>query len=802
MKATLHPIFLFSFLSHIAVGSELAWDNEAADGLWVSPENWRPNAVPAPEDDLTISGGDYIIVPASANANQLTITGDPTLQGGQLNLSGNIDVRGNLSIIDNSTSALNLILGQTGGRSGSVFVDKSSSLMIDGIIDIGRNGKFNQLIVDGSVVAKTIIGGGVVPTLFFPQGSITVNAGGRLLATDYMAIGVENKNHAHITGFLSSGRIDIGISPTSNESSLSLFYGWDETGGKPVGSVAVVNGPVNLGVSGSRNMLYVGWTSEFRTTGALADVTLGKEYGADENYLRLDGSEMSVGGQMIVGRKGSGNSVTVGDGSGDISNSKLTSKGGIIGADFGADGNEVFVMGGHEFQLPNKWTLNDTLEVGKLGSHNLLNVNGNALLEITGGGDLIVGSSATSGGNRVTVVAGNWGDPMWELDKYRARIHIRDGGEVYLSKADSPQDFNYLEVSERGRVDASKFNLGPRSQLIFGMEEWKAATAGFISPSASIVGFGNGDLVTTGSSPSVVKFIQSDQLFELPNIIEGSASVHIESGGTTVLSGINTYSGTTLIKTGTLRLSGQFNNIPSSSIIRTVEGSIFDVSSIGDGFLLGSGQILEGTGTVTGRVEAPQGTTLRGGADFLGPGVLALSDTLILNGGSNLNVQLLADNLEPSNQASAGSLWSLVRVDGTISLSGLDLVPLAINLESGGSVTISNSVWSIMESAGGITINGSLLTTFTDYTSLFNVNSKANNGMAGWSLGAVDFKIISLGDSNRLYLQATPVPEAGAGISVLLAFSFLLGSVTKRVRGANRWSTKGVSFPVKGTVHE
>jgi hypothetical protein len=124
----------------------------------------------------------------------------------------------------------------------------------------------------------------------------------------------------------------------------------------------------------------------------------------------------------------------------------------------------------------------------------------------------------------------------------------------------------------------------------------------------------------------------------------------------------------------------------------------------------------------------------------------------------------------------------MVQVDGSLSLMGLDVVPVGINLEDGAVIANGTSTWAILGATGGIDFNGTAVTPYTDYTSYFDVKTFASNGMGGWSGVLEDIKIVSLGDGNTLYLQGTAVPEPGQTMAVLVVGGFLGGRVLRRRR--------------------
>lgn len=103
---------------------------------------------------------------------------------------------------------------------------------------------------------------------------------------------------------------------------------------------------------------------------------------------------------------------------------------------------------------------------------------------------------------------------------------------------------------------------------------------------------------------------------EIPVAISGGAGVGIQKNdlGTLVLSGANSYDGTTLVSAGTLKITNAAS-IDASTRLDPRTGATLDLSSIAP-YAIGSGRTLTGTGTVTGAVSV-SGT--------LSPGLIAES---------------------------------------------------------------------------------------------------------------------------------------------------------------------------------
>lgn len=746
-------------------GADVIWDGRD-DGLWVTPSNWDGNAVPTSADNVFLPSpapvNNTIALPSGAVGNEMTVDGSYTLSGGDLTLSQRLWIAptadGTVSLAGSSTlTAPSVTVGVDDASAlGVLAVGSGSTLAVSGNFGLGYGGIQHVLSVDGTATVGSLTVGG--STAGLKDNAFTIAASGSLTSTGTLMLGyADSNNSGTVVGTLNTGATQIGNLVGSGTNSLTISSGGTFT----------ATDTIIVGLAGSGNQL-ANHNGTISMTTAGKDFVLGHNAGANFNVGAVDsGGSLSVNGGFYVGKGGGGNAFYVGNPANPASTGTLTSTVGRIGHEADSNGNAVFVT-----NPGSEWTVNGALRVGGSGSNNSLDIESGGVVTVPDNRNVWVGYAGTSGGNEILVSG------------VGSLLDIQGTGELTLSNTATAGDLNVVAVADGGHINTAKVNLGPSSALVFGGFS-TLGTSGTISASAPIIGAGSGDLFTPGSTPSIVAFLQTDATFTLPNTIEGSASVLVQSAGaTTVLTGANTYTGSTLVQGGTLQLSAASNNIASSSSILTVPGATFDVSTVTGGFSLGTGQVLEGRGSVIGDVDAPAGTTIRGGADlFGGPGLLTFTDNLTMQGGSNLNVSILTDNPVPADQTNAGTLWSMVQVGGTLSLTGLDLVPLAINLESPTAIPDGTNTWAILGAAGGIDFNGTTVTPYTDYTSYFDVRTFASNGMAGWIGSLEDIKVISLGDSNTLYLQATTsVPEPGQTMAVLVVGGFLGGRVLRRRR--------------------
>ncbi len=121
----------------------------------------------------------------------------------------------------------------------------------------------------------------------------------------------------------------------------------------------------------------------------------------------------------------------------------------------------------------------------------------------------------------------------------------------------------------------------------------------------------------------------------IPGIISNGGVTKVGIGNLT-LSGTNTYSGTTTVTAGTLALGPTGSIANSSSLV--LNGGNFNVSAVGGGYALASGQTLSGNGgSVTGDLTV-NGTLAIGSS----PGTITFNNTLTLGVGSASNFEFTA----------------------------------------------------------------------------------------------------------------------------------------------------------------
>jgi len=106
------------------------------------------------------------------------------------------------------------------------------------------------------------------------------------------------------------------------------------------------------------------------------------------------------------------------------------------------------------------------------------------------------------------------------------------------------------------------------------------------------------------------------------------------------LSGVNTYTGPTIVNNGVIALTGS-GSINNSVSIEVTAPDVFDVNAVTGGYVLGAAQTLRGIGTVSGAVTA-NGRVAPGNVP--GIGTLTFDNNLTLNASAKLEMDINRTN--------------------------------------------------------------------------------------------------------------------------------------------------------------
>jgi autotransporter-associated beta strand protein len=153
----------------------------------------------------------------------------------------------------------------------------------------------------------------------------------------------------------------------------------------------------------------------------------------------------------------------------------------------------------------------------------------------------------------------------------------------------------------------------------------------------------------------------------------GTLGLTKTGSGVFTLTGVNTYTGNTVVGTGTLALSGATVMLASPSIAVSA-GALFDVSAVTGGFTLGAAQTVSGFGSVKGTLT--NNGTISPGASI---GTLTFSNAPVLNGTVLMEL----------NRTNAQTADKLVLTVGTLTYGGALIVTnLGDALQAGDTFTL------------------------------------------------------------------------------------------------------------------
>ena len=205
--------------------------------------------------------------------------------------------------------------------------------------------------------------------------------------------------------------------------------------------------------------------------------------------------------------------------------------------------------------------------------------------------------------------------------------------------------------SGKGNLSATGIlDLNGNSEAINGL-----SGAGIVDGSSGTPTLTVGDNNATSSFSGVIKNSS------------GSLALSKVGTGKLTLSGVHSYTGPTTISGGALRLvasAAATSLISNTPAIIVSAGATFDVSQIASGFVLGGGQCLSGSGTVTGNVTLASAALLApGGSNQVG--ALTFNNALTLRGTTIMEI----DQANGTNDAVKGI--SSLTYGGTLTVNNL-----------------------------------------------------------------------------------------------------------------------------------
>jgi len=331
-----------------------------------------------------------------------------------------------------------------------------------------------------------------------------------------------------------------------------------------------------------------------------------------------------------------------------------------------------------------------------------------------------------------------------------------------LMNSNAVASFNVLPATTPVSVAAgATLDLGGDSQTV-------ASLAG----GGSVTNTGSAAVVTISKSTGTTTFSGS-----LGDGSAGNALSLVKNGASTeILSGVNTYHGTTTIAAGTLTL-GSGGLLPNTSQILLGAGGTLNVSA--SGLTLGAAQTLSGSGTVLGNLIV-NGTLVPGGGLTIltannnvtlgGTTMMEISktpqtnDQLVVAGTLTLGGTLVVTNLVGTIAAGDSfKLFPAGSISGSFSSNSLPalgsgLVWNAANLTSGILSVVQTAPTNLVWVVSGTNLNLSWPADHTGWTLL----SQTNNLSKGVSANTNDWmRLTSSATTNQIVIPTSPASLGG-----------------------------------------
>ena len=468
--------------------------------------------------------------------------------------------------------------------------------------------------------------------------------------------------------------------------------------------------------------------------------------GTSYNVTMQSSDNVTFGG----GTSGAAGTVTIGTGGvspGNITFSNaFDNKGYTLGAI--ATGPAITMSGGFITNANTSGGANQNVTCPLNGSFTIVSPNKNITLggngnqtaintvTIVSGSSLQLGNNGGVGGLGLAVITNN-GTLQWRRDN-TVTINVSNvvygtGSVTFLGDGATYVIYSNLFYTGSTKLSAYKSTSTKCLVQLGGSNVLPTNTALIIAQNASPTNFSildlNGfnqtlgslasdanatataEVVTNGSATPVTLTLGGTSVATTyGGMIGGGLSLVLNGTGSTLtLSNASTYTGSTTISNGTLKLTAS-SSLATPAINLAVSGTIFDVSTVTGGYTLGNGQTLSGIGVATGAVTTASASIIAPG-NTGSVGTLNFSNNLTLNG--NL-VFKLNKSLAQSNDIIQVSGSINNTGTGTLTVNNLGPVPVAGDkfilfssaVVNGGALTIASSAGSTF--ANNLAVNGSI----------------------------------------------------------------------------------------------
>eukprot|EP01034_Spumella_vulgaris_P028446 gene28446-35298_t len=654
---------------------------------------------------------------------------------GQLNHSGATTISGGtLQWSDGSPRQGASVLASAISNQGSLVINRSDDVTLSGAItgtgSLAQQGTGTLTLTGADTLSGNItVSGGTLKLGGTGYLGANANYGGSIS----LAAGT-TLEHASTQAQIFSGVISGAGRLVQSVSNLTLSAANTYTGETLVAGGTLTLGVANaLGAAGNANNTVVeiadvatlnanGLAQRIGALQGAGTLTLGTSVftvGGNNSSTRFTGTFSSSGSGVLV-KEGTG-TFTLG---GAVSNTgRAVVNAGTLVLDKASGTNAVNALGGVDVvALDIKSGATARLAgagQAQLGANSNVIVNSGATLD-TNGQSLTLNSLSGSGqvinnlGNSTTVLTlGNY-NASFTLNTLLANGGAGATGLIALSKVGSgtltlgvAQSYSGVTTVHAGSITFSAANLASRSSDVVLNTSTNVGfnLAGFAQSVGSIAGNG---AIALGAATLTVG--GTDASTRYTGVISGAGGALVKTGsGTLVMTGAQTYTGSTTVSAGTLQLAdGAALTLPATSAVVNNARLVFSSSSalsLAANWISGTGTLVQrGTGVLTFN-----GANSYSGGTVLEAGTIALATSDAALGTGSLQVQANA-----SLKAATGAARTLGNAVSVASGAALTLdaaaasLQMSANVGGAGSLVVLNSGVNAAILAGDASLTGAV----------------------------------------------------------------------------------------------
>ncbi|BCX47707.1 hypothetical protein HAHE_16150 [Haloferula helveola] len=782
MNCTILRTGLFGLIFASSSHAQVAWDGGGANNQWTTPENWGDDTVPTIGNDYVVDGATC----RSPDANNTIFDGDSlTIQNGAiLNLYRTNG--GGYFVVNHSIPALTVSDAEIRPQSslGSIGHSLDTALVLNGanILNMKENSAYTMnfffegtLAGTGSLTVQRDATGSGRNVNFNPDAS---GFSGDLFFAGHNSGDTLGVNLGDVSGW-GTGSVSLGHDSTLNinaavdQPNAALSFTGTNTRLR-IADVAATIGSID-GTEGA--IEGNGATSSLTVTQSTDATFAGSVSYTAGNTLAFE--KDGTGDLALTGAVDPAIPFTLTDGGlhlGTRTIDSLTADGGNLVIEVGTGGSDLTTItnaytnngGGIELQITSPPTVGAPYTIVTFGSF----AGTNPPLTVTGLEGTRLMATPTYGANSISVTftgdpadlvwdgsaSGTWdinGDSNWdnggssdtyyEFDSVTFDDTATGTTSVVLNDSVNPAMVTFDNTIESYTLTGSGSIDGGGSLVVSGGADVTIATdngfTGGTTISAGTLTVGNGG--TTGSlgTGSIANdgslILDRSDSFELANAISGTGDFEQAGSGTTVLTADNSFSGATVISSGTLQIGNGGTT-----------GSLGTTSSItNDGTLVFN---LDGALTITSVIS---GT---GALVQQGPGLVILAEDMTYTGGTTIS----GGTLQIGDNGSVGSVVGTIVNDGELAVSRVDDIDFANDVSGSGSLLHAGT--------GELRLTGS--NTYTGVTGvtgggLLLLDSSGSTIPTGTGIRLSDGDL----DFTDLDLVVSSLTKAPSGVSYLYA---------------------------------